>query len=491
MSEELPKLSIDISAPEAKFNDFINQEGNKRILFSGKYGIGKTTFLRKFFKTRESNYTPIWLNPVRYSTSSDKDIITLIKYDIVYQILRDIKDEEDLFDEGDVEITSSAFMLPFVLNNKLDVAMLLLPFLSLINQSAGSLTKVLPGLKEKFEQRLDELNQDNEKSTVKRLNEFYQTVEHSNPLFEIDVVNELVERWCSKRKGEGRKPVLIVDDLDRLYPKDMFRILNVLSAGLSLREDEQGFLNEFSHITVVCDQDNVRNIFHHLYGERTDFGGYIDKFISVRTFEYDNYSAISDWVEMVADRPSQLYRKLTDKQIEFIKHLLMAFMDYRVINLRNLLKIKPENMNELLGKKSDMSVLLNTYEFLKVYRLLCAVFNSREEFERAIEKIFDEYYLKRNQQPLWFDFETIVRVPMTFAAIWEETNGTARPGEVLDYTLPNPFHEDGAVLTQKLKVNMIVDRKSVESIEGQLESQPWLVIRNAVKQARKIPRIHL
>jgi GTPase SAR1 family protein len=85
MADEL--LSIPINSIEADFDDFLSPNSNKRIIFSGPFGIGKTYFLNKFFKNRNPNYLPIFLRPVNYSLLSNEDVFRLIKYDILLQLI--------------------------------------------------------------------------------------------------------------------------------------------------------------------------------------------------------------------------------------------------------------------------------------------------------------------------------------------------------------------------------------------------------------------
>ncbi len=44
---------IDISNPSKKFQHHLNEEANFRIFFSGKFGSGKTYFLKCFFTENE------------------------------------------------------------------------------------------------------------------------------------------------------------------------------------------------------------------------------------------------------------------------------------------------------------------------------------------------------------------------------------------------------------------------------------------------------
>ena len=81
-----PKV-IDISFPSSDFESFLKEDNNHKIFFSGKYGIGKTFFLQQFFKNKESEYDVYHLFPVRYQISSNENIIDLLRYDILIELL--------------------------------------------------------------------------------------------------------------------------------------------------------------------------------------------------------------------------------------------------------------------------------------------------------------------------------------------------------------------------------------------------------------------
>jgi hypothetical protein len=81
--------------PIEEFSKHLKAPENERILFSGKFGIGKTSFIKNFFSAsgQEKNfnyqkYVPIYLFPVNYSVSSNEDIFRYIKYDIIIELIK-------------------------------------------------------------------------------------------------------------------------------------------------------------------------------------------------------------------------------------------------------------------------------------------------------------------------------------------------------------------------------------------------------------------
>lgn len=479
MSEE--RLEISVRKPQENFKEFVNQQGNKRILFSGKYGIGKTTFLKEFFNEDKKTST-IWLNPVRYSASHEKDIVSLLKYDIVYQILLTPEIDDQLFNKGEEEISGEAFLPFFLYNNRVDIAISLLPFLGLINQSVGKLFGAVPNLKAKFNNQLKEINSKQEKSTVQQLQGFYERIQ-LNPLFEIDVVNDLISAWCEAEIKEGKKPILIIDDLDRLHPNDLFRILNILSAGLSLREDEQGFLNQFSQIIVVCDIGNVRSIFKHMYGAETDFGGYIDKFVSIEPFYYSNSLAISEWIKGVFGSKLKGYGLVYYDAI-FLTQLLKDLLSYNQINLRSLLKINPKQVQDdiILMHRSEIQ---SAHPFLGIYRVLLIVFNSKEELLSAFQAVHDQVYKFNNNQNLNMDINLVYRYPLSFIAVNKQYKKLDTDSS-FKYVLENPRNPNSIPIEDDLVVKRQNYQINVEPIGNAFSHHPWHLLLEAIKEANKL-----
>ena len=88
-------LIVELLAyPREKFLQHLELEDNNRILFSGKFGMGKSVFLEYFFNgtketnTPPTNYTVFHLYPVNYSISSNEDIYRYIKYDLIISMLQ-------------------------------------------------------------------------------------------------------------------------------------------------------------------------------------------------------------------------------------------------------------------------------------------------------------------------------------------------------------------------------------------------------------------
>lgn len=88
-------------------------------------------------------------------------------------------------------------------------------------------------------------------------------------IYELDAVTNLICSLVQTRQEGGRKMVLVVEDLDRIDPGHIFRILNVLSAHMTyINGYDDGTKNKFNFdkVLLLCDYANIEKIYHHLYG---------------------------------------------------------------------------------------------------------------------------------------------------------------------------------------------------------------------------------
>lgn len=341
---KLSDFKIDIlSEYRSKFKEHLDFEDNSRILFSGTFGIGKTTFLKEFFQ--EDNivdaYESLHLFPVNYSVASNEDIFELIKFDIFFQLLGKVDDYEKV--EFNLNLTAQNF----IVENYKDI---LLPFLKFVPEVGGNLyeiSKHLIELKKKFKTFKENVESDEIKEIKEFISEFSN---RKGTIYENDFYTELIIGLVEKLKGDNsKKTVLIIDDLDRIDPEHIFRLLNIFSThsdvfGDGSNENKFGF----DKVILVCDIENIKSIYKHKYGINTDFNGYIDKFYSKQVFNF-NISEIIDRVldkilmEMSVDSSARfLVSQInTDELLNFRYHLskiLYALFLTNSINLRSLKK---------------------------------------------------------------------------------------------------------------------------------------------------------
>lgn len=82
--------TIDISQNIQDFKQVFEKES--RIIFSAKFGDGKSYFLNEFMKSydeKKNDYYFITLHPVNYVVEENRDVIEYIKRDILFQLIKD------------------------------------------------------------------------------------------------------------------------------------------------------------------------------------------------------------------------------------------------------------------------------------------------------------------------------------------------------------------------------------------------------------------
>lgn len=271
----------EIFVPTHRMNDEFTKhlaiEGNEKIIFSGKFGIGKTTFLNNYFKGNDK-YVNIKLTPVHYSISSNEDIFEFIKFDIIFQLL-----EQNFIQKG-LKLSDGKLAIDFV-GEKLYPS--ITKFIKFIPGIGKDLSDILDTIKEiynDFKKYKENANKDEYTEALNFLKNRESQI--GNP-YERNQITELINTILSCIKyTHSKKVVLMIDDFDRIDPEHIFRILNVFASQCDNEVNSNKKFN-FDHIIIVCDIDNIRNIFHYKYGTGTDFTGYIDKFYSKQIFRFD------------------------------------------------------------------------------------------------------------------------------------------------------------------------------------------------------------
>ncbi len=352
----MTEIIIPIDEIKNDFESFLNIEENTRIFFSGKFGVGKTYFLHDFFKNHSDKYDVYHLFPVNYQIHNNDDVINLLKYDLLIELL---KKDENIFQTNKVEgIKESSLLFYSWIKENYSTNQILLSTISFgeflldlsVDPITGLLSKLGRPLKSLLEidKRFQEFKKeykDSEKGQIEKYESAIRTKKTSEP----DYISSLVKEKIATNKG-ARKSILILDDMDRVDPEHIFRILNILSAHFE-RDKENKF--GFDSIIVVADYSNLKHIFHHRYGPMTDFSGYMDKFYTITPYYFDNKKAIIAKVEEIVKAIKNEDPGLRDAIGEsgyiklFLEHIFIRTTNDEIINLRQLLKATNFQLLEL------------------------------------------------------------------------------------------------------------------------------------------------
>lgn len=315
-------------------------DANDRCIFSARFGDGKSYFLSKFMKKNNKQYLFIPIYPVNYQVAENKDIFEYIKRDILIRLLASGEVEID-----DTTISNSIYLYYYLQQNKVDVSSDLLSIAPYINLNGtdisllafGVAIKAFDKIKDKFKEYKFKFKNDEQKAQ-----DFIElSKKDKGSIYEFDIISQLicdlVSQYKTKYKNR-RKVVLLIEDLDRVDPAHIFRILNIFSAHFdrydvsfidALKTQGRNKFN-FDKVITVCHYENIKSIYHHLYGENTDFNGYICKFSTSRTFQYSLFSSLKNYL-------------LEYLKVDFIKY------PYTCITLIDLILNKYTSDYELWG----------------------------------------------------------------------------------------------------------------------------------------------
>ena len=307
-----------------------------RTILSAKYGDGKTYFLDSFRKDKLvlKEFAFITLYPVNYQVLENYDIFDVIKYDILLQM-----GMNDMLDET-IDISSSDAFLYCMQTKGLDFLGGLLDVASSIEgipwiKAIGKIGTIATNLIKRIQEASEEYQRyaTGEKSILSKYVAEMDTI----PVYEEDPVTKIIQSglktWRKKRGNGKKRVVLLIEDMDRIDPAHLFRIMNIFSAHVDytykfgtppnqlVGENKFGMDN----VVMVVDYGNLRSIFSHIYGEDTCFEGYISKFADKGLFEYS----------LKAEASSFFYNTLSGK-LQISKELLMQVLHEDVIKQRTL-----------------------------------------------------------------------------------------------------------------------------------------------------------
>lgn len=283
---------IDVEPICRKFKQYF--EIDNRCILSAKFGDGKSYFLSKFTQMYSKEYLFITIYPVNYQVVENGEIFELIKRDILLRLL-----SENTIKISDIEFTKSFQAAYYLSQNYEEIFGNLIQIIPQFNFCGleidlGNISKGLKSIISGYKEWEKEINETEKEKADKFIRAF--DVKHGS-IYEFDAISQLIYNIISNyKKSSGKKVVLIIEDLDRIDPAHIFRILNVFSAHFDNQLYGEGNKYNLDKIITVCDYNNIKNIYHHVYGEKTDFIGYISKFSNMGPFNYSLYNMLKDYI---------------------------------------------------------------------------------------------------------------------------------------------------------------------------------------------------
>lgn len=392
---------IDITKKLEEFHSHLNEKKFNRTIFSAKFGDGKTEFLHQFKEKYNDEYTFYTLYPVNYQIAPNEQIMEYIKRDLLFQLIKnntltpiaDIPKSVLLqwyLNENPLDIMKSITKCAFTIlgKGKLfdDVVKRTIKLLKDIDNECKDFKKFEEGIKkgdfEKATEIIDNLS------------------EGAGNIYELDSISYLIAKSII---NQNKKSVLIIEDLDRIDPAHLFRILNIFSAhidreylcsekkifkaGEEIEFDTLPNKFGFDKIIFIMDADATRAIFEKFYGN-ANYEGYISKFFSKCIFDYSIteyahkllYAHISEKCGMNQNLfdtvLSSINIKIEGKSVRDIAKVLDGFEDaYR----RAKVKI------------ADVSYFLSDTPLVKLLATLLRLGVERKQLPTFLKAIENEY----------------------------------------------------------------------------------------------------
>lgn len=265
-------------------------KSHPRTILSARFGDGKSFFLASAEAKLKNRWTFLKIYPVNYQVAENQDIFEYIKRDLLFQ----------LYGMG---MVSETFEIPdgiasyfFLKNNAQEFAGEILKELSYFDatntfKATLGAAKFIKAMKKKY----DDFKKNGGSEGV-MLDRFIESFDNKG-IYEADpitsVICDIIKDW--KKKHSRRKVCLVFEDMDRIEPCHIFRILNVISAQMDYcykygmpPKSNNLIGNKFGvdNIVICLDYSNLQSIFHHFYGSKACFEGYVHKFSDKGIFHY-------------------------------------------------------------------------------------------------------------------------------------------------------------------------------------------------------------
>lgn len=396
-----------------------------RTILSARFGDGKTYFVSKFIENADvqQKFKFLRIFPINYQVLENKDIFEIVKRDILLQLIYN----EMIPAEYDI---SDGLLLPYYIQNNgvglVEDLISYLPSLTACNESIGKVALLASGavsLFNKIKDKFDKYKQEN--SYAEAIIKFLSETD-KNYLIEEDLITCIIKDCINKYRNEnaGKRVALIFEDMDRIDPAHLFRIMNVLSAQMDYSykygidsNSNSCSLNKFGvdNIVLILDYDNLEKLFYHFYGKDANFNGYIHKFTSSSIFTYSLKAQQYNYVvEKIA--------KDTMFRVPFIKDLFHEdiFKDYSLRELNNAIDNTESQIKDIVTFDSSNGSVNLPLGPLKLFVFLRRLGQSDDQIKEIYYKSLrlngDDflynaggYYLKARHSLIKNDFYIVAR----------------------------------------------------------------------------------
>jgi len=428
MSHHSNLIQEIFESPNDTFIRHLQIPNNTRILFSGRFGIGKTTFINYFFYNNKKLYNVIHLHPVNYSIMENEDIFNYIKYDILVTLFKNHE-----YPSNPDYYTFLKSWPEFLVNNLSQLIATLMLLIPKMGKQLNQFIEEIIELRTEFSKYINK-EADIEMNEIKKFLTHFHEAEGG--IYESNVITLIIQEWLKGIKQKGVENILVIDDLDRIDPSQIFRLLNVFSAHWDFRDTE---INNnkfgFDKIILVCDLENIKSIYKEIYGIKTDFNGYVDKFYSKEIYRFDNKeSVISMLQNLVGGYKIELYIEKPREPINqirfFVTALLYSLILNNLINLRSIFKFHNEiiSLRNVKYKIQGEETQANSSLLLSTIYILSILIGDLILFKEKIDKL-SELVIPEELRPDLFIGEIL------YILNFNNHKGFRRPSSLINYEI--------------------------------------------------------
>lgn len=291
----MPDFIIPVKCAIQDFREHL--KCHPRTILSARYGDGKSYFLDAFMNDMDvrNEFQFIKLYPVNYQVLENRDVFEVIKYDILMQM--GLQEMIDL----SYSVSSRDAFFYCMKNHGLDLLESLFDIAGSIEgvslvKAIGKIGKSSVGFVKEIKDAAKEYKE--YKAGDEAILDKYMDTAEGIAIYEEDLISKIIidnlKKWRQKEENMNKKVVLLLEDMDRIDPAHLFRVLNIFSAhmdysykyGVKPGDSLIGNKFGFDNVVMVIHYENLKSIFAHFYGANTCFEGYIHKFADKGKFVY-------------------------------------------------------------------------------------------------------------------------------------------------------------------------------------------------------------
>lgn len=358
----VPDFIIPVATVIQDFKEHL--KCHPRTILSARYGDGKSYFLDAFMNDMivSNEFQFIKLYPVNYQVLENRDIFEVIKYDILMQM--GLKDMIDLT----YSVSSRDAFFHCMKNHGLDLVESLFDIAGSIEgvslvKAIGKIGKSTVGFVKEIKDAAKEYR--GYKAGDQAILDKYMDTDDGIAIYEEDLITKIIkgnlEKWKQKEENRNKKVVLLLEDMDRIDPAHLFRVMNVFSAHMDysykcrVKPDDSLIGNKFGfdNVVMVVHYENLRSIFAHFYGPNTCFEGYIHKFADKGKFVYslkaESVKYYYDCLNKLSQIPGDVLHQILPE--EKLRQRTLREMSNSLDNIE-------EQIKSVAGVKYDITIVL-------------------------------------------------------------------------------------------------------------------------------------